>query len=117
MIRGPEGEWIGAETEESHQALSWDVPEPVMQTRSQRRRASADAIFTQPTGVPAWAGKPSWYMVATDDKHLRPQAQRDMATRAGATIEEIAGSHNVPLAAPERVSAFVLEAVAALDAG
>lgn len=117
MTRGPEGEWIGIENEESHQALSWDVPEDVMQMRRERRRASADAIFTHPTGEPAWATKPTWYMIATLDKHLRPEAQRDMATRADATVEEIATSHSIPLAAPERVSAFVSSAAATLAPG
>ncbi|MET0829486.1 MAG: alpha/beta hydrolase [Microbacterium sp.] len=114
MTRGPDGEWIGIENEESRQALSWDVPEHVMQTRREYRRASADAIFTHPTGEPAWATKPTWYMIATLDKHLRPEAQRDMATRSHATIEEIPTSHSIPLAAPERVSAFVMKAVATL---
>lgn len=114
MTRGPDGEWIGVESDEARLALSWDVPEDVMQARSTRRRASADAIFTQPTGVPAWASKPAWYMIATLDKHLRPEAQRDMAARADATIEEVATSHSVPLAAPGAVSSFVSRAAVAL---
>ena len=114
MTRGADGEWIGVESEEARLALSWDVPEHVMRERGERRRASADAIFTHPAGEPAWASKPSWYLIATLDKHLLPEAQRAMATRAGATIEEIATSHSIPLAAPEQVSAFVSTAVAAL---
>ena len=35
---------------------------------------------------PAWRTKPSWYLVATEDKMIPPPAQRHMATRAGATI-------------------------------
>lgn len=116
MTRGPDGEWIGVESDEAHQALSWDVPEDVMQARSERRRASADAIFTHPTGAPAWASKPAWYMIATLDKHLRPEAQRDMAVRADATVEEVPTSHSVPLAAPEAVRSFVSRAAVALAA-
>ncbi|MCC2032477.1 alpha/beta hydrolase [Microbacterium allomyrinae] len=114
MTRGADGEWIGVESEEARLALSWDVPEHVMQARSARRRPSADAIFTQPTEEPAWATKPAWYMIATLDKHLRPEAQRDMAARADATIEEVATSHSVPLAAPEAVSSFVSRAAVSL---
>ncbi|WP_119696324.1 alpha/beta fold hydrolase [Microbacterium halotolerans] len=115
MTRGPDGEWSSVESEEARMALSWDVPEQVMLARRERRRASADGIFTRPAGEPAWATKPAWYMIATLDKHLRPEAQRDMATRAHATVEEIATSHSIPLAAPERVSSFVSSAVAALS--
>jgi hypothetical protein len=32
---------------------------------------------------PAWKTKPSWYMVATDDKMIPPPAQRSMSKRAG----------------------------------
>lgn len=115
MTRGPDGEWIGEESEEARLALSWDVPEQVTIERRTRRRASANAIFTEPTGTPAWASKPAWYLLATDDKHIRPEAQRDMATRADATIREISASHSLPLARPEPVGAFVLTAVDSLE--
>ena len=35
---------------------------------------------------PAWKTKPSWYLVATDDKMIPPTAQRFMSKRAGATV-------------------------------
>ncbi len=115
MTRGPDGEWIGEESEEARLALAWDVPEQVTIERRTRRRASANAIFTEPTGTPAWASKPTWYLLATEDKHIWPEAQRNMAMRADATIREIAASHSLPLATPEPVSAFVLTAVASLE--
>lgn len=114
MKRGPDGEWISEQSEEARMALAWDVPEEVTKEARTRRRASANGIFIQPTGTPAWASKPTWYMLATDDKHIRPEAQRHMATRAGATIQEIAASHSLPLATPAPVSAFVLTAVESL---
>jgi pimeloyl-ACP methyl ester carboxylesterase len=36
--------------------------------------------------VPAWKSKPSWYLVAADDKMIPPPAQRSMASRAHATV-------------------------------
>src|SRR6266487_5107003 len=42
---------------------------------------------------PAWKTKPSWYLVATDDKMIPPPAQRFMSKRTGSTVIEIAGSH------------------------
>ena len=41
--------------------------------------------------TPAWKTKPSWYLVATDDKMIPPDAQRFMSKRAGATVTESAG--------------------------
>jgi pimeloyl-ACP methyl ester carboxylesterase len=44
---------------------------------------------------PAWRDKPSWYLVATDDRMIPPSAQRAMADRAGSTVSEVAASHSV----------------------
>jgi hypothetical protein len=44
---------------------------------------------------PAWKKKPSWYLVATDDKMIPPPAQRLMSKRAGSTVVEESGSHSV----------------------
>jgi pimeloyl-ACP methyl ester carboxylesterase len=46
-------------------------------------------------GQPAWKAKPSWYLVATDDQMIPPPAQRLMSKRAGSTVVEVSGSHNV----------------------
>lgn len=43
-------------------------------------------------GQPAWKSKPSWYLVATDDKMIPPDAQRAMSKRAGAKTVEVKGS-------------------------
>src|SRR5258706_1332982 len=42
--------------------------------------------------TPAWRSKPSFYLVATQDKMIPPQAQRAMSKRAQATVVETAGS-------------------------
>jgi pimeloyl-ACP methyl ester carboxylesterase len=59
---------------------------------------------------PAWRTKPSWYLVATDDKMIPPPAQRQMATRAGSTIAEAAGSHAIYISKPEDVAALIARA-------
>ncbi|MER5863310.1 alpha/beta hydrolase [Kitasatospora sp. NPDC002040] len=46
---------------------------------------------------PAWRFKPSWYLVAADDRMIPPPAQRAMAERIGATTAETPGSHSVYL--------------------
>jgi pimeloyl-ACP methyl ester carboxylesterase len=59
---------------------------------------------------PAWRTKPSWYLVATEDKMIPPPAQRQMATRAGATIAEAEGSHAIYISQPESVAALIAKA-------
>lgn len=59
---------------------------------------------------PAWRSKPSWYLIATEDHMIPPPAQRQMATRAGATIAEAAASHAVYISKPEAVAALIAQA-------
>jgi pimeloyl-ACP methyl ester carboxylesterase len=59
---------------------------------------------------PAWKTKPSWYLIATEDKMIPPPAQRQMATRAGSTVTEAAGSHAIYISKPEAVAALIAKA-------
>jgi pimeloyl-ACP methyl ester carboxylesterase len=59
---------------------------------------------------PAWSIKPSWYLVATEDKMIPPDAQRLMAKRAGATTSEAAGSHAIYVSRPDVVAEVILKA-------
>src|ERR1700738_2996790 len=60
---------------------------------------------------PAWKTKPSWYLVATDDKMIPPPAQRFMSKRAGSTVVEVAGSHAIYMSQPNAVAALIEKAV------
>ena len=62
---------------------------------------------------PAWKKKPSWYLVATDDRMIPPAAQRFMSKRAGATVVESAGSHAIYVSRPEEVASIVRTAAQA----
>ena len=64
---------------------------------------------------PAWKSKPSWYLVATEDKMIPPPAQQFMAKRAGATVTEIAGSHAVYVSQPNAVAALIEKAAEGLN--
>jgi pimeloyl-ACP methyl ester carboxylesterase len=59
---------------------------------------------------PAWKTKPSWYLVATDDKMIPPPAQHFMSKRAGSTVVEAKGSHSVYVSKPEAVAAIIEKA-------
>jgi pimeloyl-ACP methyl ester carboxylesterase len=72
-----------------------------------------DALSGQVTS-PARKTKPSWYLVASDDRMIPPPAQRQMARRAGAKVTEVAGSHAVYVSQPRAVADVIREAVAAL---
>jgi pimeloyl-ACP methyl ester carboxylesterase len=65
--------------------------------------------------VPAWKSKPSWYLVAADDKMIPPPAQRQMSQRAGSIVTEVPGSHAVYVSQPQAVAAFIEKAAASLS--
>jgi pimeloyl-ACP methyl ester carboxylesterase len=64
--------------------------------------------------APAWKVKPSWYLVASDDKMIPPPAQRQMAARAGATTVEVPGSHAVYVSDPAAVAKLIEQAAKAV---
>jgi pimeloyl-ACP methyl ester carboxylesterase len=59
---------------------------------------------------PSWRSKPSWYLVATDDRMIPPPAQRFMSSRAGATVVEAAGSHAIYVSRPDAVARLIVQA-------
>src|SRR5207237_2526908 len=65
---------------------------------------------------PAWKTKPSWYLVATDDKMIPPDAQRGMSKRAGSTVVEVKGSHAVYVSQPQAVAHLIEQAAAGVGA-
>ena len=63
---------------------------------------------------PAWRSKPSWYLIATDDRMIPPPAQRTMAERAGATTNEAPGSHAIYVSQPAAVASLITQAAQSL---
>src|SRR6266403_869473 len=61
---------------------------------------------------PAWKIKPSYYLVASDDKMIPPPAQRKMAERIKARVTEVAGSHAVYVSNPREVAEIIEKAAA-----
>ena len=59
---------------------------------------------------PAWKTKPSWYLLTTEDKMIPPDAQRQMAKRAGAMIVEVKSSHSVFVSHPQAVATLIEKA-------
>ena len=65
---------------------------------------------------PAWRVKRSWYMVATEDKMIPPDAQRLMAKRAGSVVVEVSGSHAIYVSQPAAVAAVIEQAATSVKA-
>jgi pimeloyl-ACP methyl ester carboxylesterase len=72
------------------------------------------STFEDVMGVPAWKSHPSWYLVATNDEAIPPDAERLFAKRMGATTVEVASGH-LPMVSHAREVVEQIEAAAALS--
>lgn len=70
----------------------------------------ARAALDEPVPAAAWRSKPSYAIVATDDRYLNPELQRWMYKRAGAKVTEIKASHSLQLSRPEAVVEVLVQA-------
>jgi pimeloyl-ACP methyl ester carboxylesterase len=67
----------------------------------------------QPALTPAWKTKPTWYLLAEEDRMINPKTQRFMAERMGATIRSVPADHSPMYMEPKLVVGIILEAARA----
>lgn len=58
----------------------------------------------------AWNDKPAYGLVATEDKSIAPEIQRNMYKRSNTKVTEIKGSHVIYMSQPEAVAQTIVEA-------
>ena len=68
------------------------------------------SVLGAPITAPAWKTKPSYGIVATQDRMINPDLERSMYKRAGANVTEIAGSHAIFLSQPRAVADVIEQA-------
>jgi pimeloyl-ACP methyl ester carboxylesterase len=83
--------------------------ERLLQLRATQRPISINAI-TENSPTPGWKTKPSWYMIAEQDRMIPPTTQAFMAERMGAAIERHDVDHTPMVTAPAVVVTFLLRA-------
>ena len=71
------------------------------------QQALAGSTFNDVMGVPAWKSLPSWYLVATEDQAIPPDAERLFASRMGATTVEVPSSHVAMVSHPAEVAQLI----------
>jgi pimeloyl-ACP methyl ester carboxylesterase len=67
-------------------------------------------IFGTPITAPAWKSKPSYGIVATQDRMINPDLERSMYKRANAKVTEVKGSHVIFLSQPKAVADVIEQA-------
>ena len=84
---------------------------------AQKPVAGATFLSDEPLGVPTWRDLPSWYLVATQDQIIPPDAQRFFAQRMGATTSEVDAGHVAYVSKPQVVVDLIRSAAESLAAG
>jgi pimeloyl-ACP methyl ester carboxylesterase len=75
------------------------------------------STFEDVMGVPAWKSHPSWYLVATNDEAIPPDAERMFAQRMGASTVEVSSSHLAMVSHPDEVAKLIKAAADAAGSG
>ena len=84
------------------------------------QRPIAVKCIQEKAPVPAWKTRPSWFLLAEEDRMIAPETQRYMAERMGAKIRAHHVDHSPMHSAPDAVVGVILEAARAtlaLEAG
>ncbi|MCZ2839617.1 alpha/beta fold hydrolase [Modestobacter sp. VKM Ac-2985] len=84
-----------------------DLPTGLTTVMAASQRPVAAAAFEESSPVVAWRTLPTWFVLSTADRAIQPEAQRFMASRAGAEVTELDASHAVALSQPAAVAAVI----------
>jgi pimeloyl-ACP methyl ester carboxylesterase len=79
------------------------------------QRPIALKCIQEPVARPAWKSKPSWYLIAEEDRMINPKTQHFMANRMKATTRSLPVDHTPLLTAPQKVVDIILEAKQAVS--
>ena len=71
---------------------------------------ASHTVFDDKSGEPAWKNKPTWYVVAKNDKTIQPDLERFMAKRMNAKTTELPSCHVMMLSHPSEVLKVIEEA-------
>ena len=82
-------------------------------TATQGSTSVADLLAT-PTVTPAWRTKPTWFIVAAQDKAITAGLEESMAERIGATTITLPTCHLAMLQEPQRVAEFIEQAASSV---
>lgn len=74
------------------------------------QKPATPAVFSAPSGTPAWKQVPSWCLISEYDRMINPDAERFMAKRIGAKAYEVPSSHASPVSHPQDVVKLIVAA-------
>jgi pimeloyl-ACP methyl ester carboxylesterase len=99
--------YLYLETATFHADFCADLPAPQAAFMSQSQVGLAIKAAGATVETPAWKSKPSYAIVATNDRAINPELERSMYKRAGSTVSELASSHVAYMSHPAEVAAII----------
>lgn len=94
--------------------LAHDLSEDQRNLLLATQHPTAEAIFSGKVNNPAWRKKPSWFLIPSDDRVIGTELQEREAEKAHATALTVTSSHLVLVSHPDKVAAFIEQAVTSL---
>jgi pimeloyl-ACP methyl ester carboxylesterase len=92
-----------------------DLSDAEKQTLAVTQGPVAAVAFDTPATAPAWQTKPSWYMVASEDRVISPRLEAMMAQTINAETITVRSSHVIMLSRPDAVADFITRAAQGRD--
>jgi pimeloyl-ACP methyl ester carboxylesterase len=104
------GGFLQVDPKSFHQDVAQDLPARAVHFSAISQVPIAGASFGAPAQPPAWQAKPSYAVVATQDREINPELERFMSRRANSETIELKASHAVFLSHPREVAALIEKA-------
>jgi hypothetical protein len=106
---------VAVKPEAFHQDFAADVPAPVAHFMAISQVPIAAESFSATVKTTAWSTKPSYAVVATQDRMINPDLERFMSSRAKSETIGLAGSHAIFLSHPREVASLIEKAAKAAE--
>jgi pimeloyl-ACP methyl ester carboxylesterase len=106
-ILPPENGFLFLDRQKFAESFAADVPADLAAFMADSQVPWGVEALNGAVSEPAWRSKPSWYLVASDDRMIPPPAQRAMSGRAGSTVVEAPGSHSIYVSQPRAVADLI----------
>jgi pimeloyl-ACP methyl ester carboxylesterase len=92
--------------------MTQDLPESEQQMLAATQGQTAAAVFGATVTTAAWRSKPSWAVIAGNDRAIPPELEKDEATGIRATSITLPSNHLVMLSHPWEVAGLIEQAAA-----
>jgi pimeloyl-ACP methyl ester carboxylesterase len=116
LVFDPAFQFVTISVQGVAEAFAQDLPKPEQALLTVTQGPASVAVLkATPTVTPAWRTKPSWFIVASEDKAITAVLEEQMAQRMNATQITLPTCHLAMLQEPRRVAQFIEQAATSVE--